>query len=66
MKERTRVELIIREWQQVTRIIERILMLFYIIATSLFAFVMLNDQGEELVLNDQLIKQFQTAGSTSS
>jgi hypothetical protein len=45
------------EWQQVTRIIDRCLMIVYIFGTILFAAIILNSDGDELQLSDQLMDE---------
>lgn len=44
-----------REWAFVTRIVERFLMIFYIVLLLLFAFVMLSTRGTPVVLDDKVM-----------
>lgn len=43
------------EWQQVTRMIDRIIMLAFVVVTTIFATVMLNSQGAQIKLTDELM-----------
>uniref|UniRef100_A0A914VJX9 Uncharacterized protein n=1 Tax=Plectus sambesii TaxID=2011161 RepID=A0A914VJX9_9BILA len=45
------------EWQQITRMIDRIIMILFIVATTIFATVMLNSQGEKIVLTDEVMNR---------
>lgn len=55
LREKSRLKMIRREWEQLARIVERMLMVFFIMLTFLFAVLMLSSRDKPIVLTDQLM-----------
>jgi hypothetical protein len=45
------------EWQQITRMIDRIIMIFFVVATTVFASVTLSSQGDRIVLTEAVMNR---------
>lgn len=56
LKERQMRELIVREWRQVTRVLERLLILVFVFIVAAFAYSMLGSSGKRLVLTDEVMR----------
>uniref|UniRef100_A0A0N5B6R1 Neur_chan_LBD domain-containing protein n=1 Tax=Strongyloides papillosus TaxID=174720 RepID=A0A0N5B6R1_STREA len=57
MKHEQEKRIIITEWQQAARILERLLMLFFLFATALFHIVMLTSPYNDIILTDELLEK---------
>lgn len=57
LRERYRTEIVIREWQTLARVLERVLMFVFVVITAIFIIAIFSNQGPRMMLTEELMNQ---------